>query len=349
MRISGDTRGAAEGGLVVRGLTTLFPSRFGPLTAVDGVDLDLAPGEILGLVGESGSGKSVTLRSLLRLVHPPGRVAGEVLWNGRDLLALREADLKRVRGREIATIFQEPMTALNPVLTVGRQIDESLRAHTGLDAAGRRARAVELLDLVGIPAPATRLGDYPHQFSGGMRQRAMIAIALAGEPRLLLADEPTTALDVTIQDQILKLILGLRDRLGMGVILVTHDLGVVAQSCDRVAVMYAGRIVESGAVAEVFADPRHAYTRGLLGSVPRAGGERRPLLSIDGTPPGLADRPPGCAFNPRCGLATDLCRRETPAMQSVGPGRLVACWHHEAVAAAGLGEPAASPGERLDA
>ena len=345
MRLSDDSRGPLDGGLVVRGLTTLFPSRSGPLIAVDGVDLDLAPGEILGLVGESGSGKSVTLRSLLRLVHPPGRIAGQVLWKGRDLLALREADLKRVRGREIATIFQEPMTALNPVLTVGRQIDESLRAHTELDAGGRHKRAVELLDLVGIPAPSTRLDDYPHQFSGGMRQRAMIAIALAAEPRLLLADEPTTALDVTIQDQILKLILGLRTRLGMGVILVTHDLGVVAQSCDRVAVMYAGRIVESGAVAAVFSEPRHAYTRGLLGSVPRAGGERRPLLSIDGTPPGLADRPPGCAFNPRCRFATDVCRTEKPPLETVAPGRLAACWHHEAVAAAGLGAPAVSSHE----
>ena len=333
----------APGSLAVRNLTTLFASPSGPLTAVDGVDLDLAPGEILGLVGESGSGKSVTLRSLLRLVHPPGRVAGEVLWGGRDLLRLGERDLRRVRGREIATVFQEPMTALNPVLTVGRQIDESLRAHTALDARGRRARAVDLLDLVGIPAPATRLGDYPHQFSGGMRQRAMIAIALAGEPKLLLADEPTTALDVTIQDQILKLILALRARLGMGVILVTHDLGVVAQSCDRVAVMYAGRIVETGPVAALFAAPRHAYTRGLIGSVPRAGGERRPLLSIEGTPPGLGARPAGCAFHPRCGFATDLCRREVPPLAAVAleavPGREAACWHHEAVAAAGLDAP----------
>ena len=345
-----DTR---PGALAVRGLRTVFASPTGPLTAVDGVDLDLAPGEILGLVGESGSGKSVTLRSLLRLVHPPGRIAGEVLWGGRDLLGLRPGELRRVRGREIATVFQEPMTALNPVLTVGRQIDESLRAHTGLDARGRRARGVDLLDLVGIPAPATRLADYPHQFSGGMRQRAMIAIALAGEPRLLLADEPTTALDVTIQDQILKLILALRARLGMGVILVTHDLGVVAQSCDRVAVMYAGRIVETGPVAALFAEPRHAYTRGLIGSVPRAGGERRPLLSIDGTPPGLGARPAGCAFHPRCGFATDACRREAPPLAAVAlgreapgreaPGREAACWHHAAVAAAGIEAPVPEP------
>ena len=338
--------GATPGSLAVRNLTAVFASPSGPLAAVEAVDLDLAPGEILGLVGESGSGKSVTLRALMRLVHPPGRVAGAVLWGGRDILKLGEADLRRVRGREIATVFQEPMTALNPVLTVGRQIDESLRAHTALDARGRRARAVELLDLVGIPAPATRLADYPHQFSGGMRQRAMIAIALAGEPKLLLADEPTTALDVTIQDQVLKLILALRARLGMGVILVTHDLGVVAQSCDRVAVMYAGRIVETGPVAALFAAPRHAYTRGLIGSVPRAGGERRPLLSIDGTPPGLGARPAGCAFHTRCGFATDLCRREVPPLADVpspAAGRKAACWHHAAVAAAGLDAPSPAP------
>ena len=320
--------------LSVRGLSTVFPSPQGMLTAVDGVDFDLAPGEILGLVGESGSGKSVTLRSILRLVHAPGRVTGQVLWGGRDLLALGESEFRKLRGREIATVFQEPMTALNPVLTIGRQIDESLRAHTRLDRRARRARAIELLDLVGIPAPGTRLGDFPHQFSGGMRQRAMIAVALAGEPELLLADEPTTALDVTIQDQILKLLLGLRARTGMGMVLVTHDLGVVAQSCDRVAVMYAGRIAESGPVAAVFAEPRHAYTRGLIASVPRAGTERRPLLSIEGTPPGLGERPSGCAFHPRCGFATDICRTAAPPMENVAPDRLSACWNHAAVAAA---------------
>ena len=328
-------RASRENALSVRGLTTRFPGPRGPLIAVESVDLDLASGEILGLVGESGSGKSVTLRSLLRLVRAPSEVEGRVAWHGRDLLALPERELRRVRGREIAMIFQEPMTALNPVLTVGRQIDETLRAHTALGARERRARAIELLDLVGIPEPGARLADYPHQFSGGMRQRAMIAIALGGEPRLLLADEPTTALDVTIQDQILRLILDLRDRLGMGVILVTHDLGVVAQTCDRVAVMYAGRIVESGTVAAVFAHPRHAYTRGLLGSVPRGGTERQPLLSIEGTPPSLGAMPPGCAFNPRCSFATELCRREIPPLDVVAPGQIAACWHHAAVAAAG--------------
>ena len=326
---------ALPNSLAVRGLTTRFPSAMGPLVAVDDVDFDLAPGEVLGLVGESGSGKSVTLRSLLRLVRPPVTVEGRVLWGERDLLTLPDRELRRLRGGEIAMIFQEPMTALNPVLTVGRQIDEALVAHTKLGRRERHARAVELLDLVGIPAPTTRLGDFPHQFSGGMRQRAMIAIALAGEPRLLLADEPTTALDVTIQDQILRLLLSLRDRLGMGVVLVTHDLGVVAQVCDRVAVMYAGRIVESGPVAAVFAEPHHAYTRGLLGSVPRGGAERQPLLSIEGTPPSLAHMPPGCAFHPRCSFATEVCRRDRPELAPVGLGRLAACWHAEAVARAG--------------
>ena len=327
------------GGLRVRGLTTRFPTPAGVVTAVDRVDLDLPPGGVLGLVGESGSGKSVTLRSLLRLVRPPSTTTGEVIWNGRDLLRLTDKQLRKVRGREIATIFQEPTAALNPVLSVGSQLDESLRAHTGLDARARRSRAIELLDLVGIPAPASRLEGYPHQFSGGMRQRAMIAIALAGEPRLLLADEPTTALDVTIQDQILKLILNLRDRLGMGVILVTHDLGVVAQTCDAVAVMYAGRLVETAPVAALFARPRHPYTRGLLGSVPRAGTARVPLPSIEGTPPSLAAMPPGCAFQPRCSFRTDRCRAESPPLGEVEPGRRAACWHYEAVAGAGVSAP----------
>jgi oligopeptide/dipeptide ABC transporter ATP-binding protein len=276
---------SAETGLMVRKLTTTFQTPRGLAQAVDGVDLDIAPGEVVGLVGESGSGKSITLRSILRLVREPGHVTGGVEWNGRDLMAMGERELRRVRGAEIAMIFQEPMTALNPVLPVGLQIEENLRAHTNMDAAARRARALELMDVVGIPAAARRLGEYPHQFSGGMRQRVMIAIALASSPKLLLADEPTTALDVTIQDQILKLILDLRDRFGMSVLFVTHDLGVIAATCDRMAVMYAGRIVETGTVAAVFAEPHHPYTRGLLGSVPRAGSERSMLLSIDGTPP----------------------------------------------------------------
>jgi peptide/nickel transport system ATP-binding protein/oligopeptide transport system ATP-binding protein len=232
-------------------------------------------------------------------------------------------------------IFQEPMTALNPVLPVRLQIDESLKAHTALSARDRTRRAVELLDLVGIPAAAARLDNYPHQFSGGMRQRAMIAIALASEPKLLLADEPTTALDVTIQDQILRLLLDLRDRLGMGMILVTHDLGVVAETCDRMAVMYAGRIVEMSAVAEAFAEPRHAYTLGLLRSVPQVGGARKPLQSIEGAPPAMLSMPGGCPFNPRCGFVTAICRSERPVLSPVAMNHAAACFHHDQVAAQG--------------
>ncbi len=326
---------APEPALSVRNLTTTFMTAQGPLTAVDHVGFDVMPGEVLGLVGESGSGKSVTLRSIMRLVHKPGVVSGSVLWGGRDLMKISDRDLRKVRGGEIAMIFQEPMSALNPVLTVGLQIEENLKAHTPLDRAGRERRARELMDLVGIPEAARRLQDYPHQFSGGMRQRVMIAISLASNPKLLLADEPTTALDVTIQDQILKLILELKRELGMSVLFVTHDLGVVAATCDRLAVMYAGRIVEAGPVRAVFHEPRHAYTRGLLGSVPRSGAERTMLLSIEGTPPSLANIPDGCAFNPRCSFATDICRTDVPALIEIAPTRLVACHHNDRVAAAG--------------
>jgi peptide/nickel transport system ATP-binding protein len=321
--------------LEVRNLTITFDLGAGRLIAVNGVDLDVMPGEVVGLVGESGSGKSVTLRSILRLIRAPGIVSGRVLWHGRDILAMSEEELRRVRGREIAMIFQEPMTALNPVLPVGLQIEENLKAHTELDARARKARARELMDMVGIPAAGRRLADYPHQFSGGMRQRAMIAIALASDPKLLLADEPTTALDVTIQDQILKLILDMRDRFQMSVVLVTHDLGVVADTCDRMAVMYAGRLVETGRVTDVFAEPHHAYTRGLLGSLPRTGSERKMLFAIEGTPPSFTAIPPGCAFNPRCSFATDICRLEPPQLDETAPARRVACHHHRAVAAAG--------------
>ncbi len=300
---------------------------------VDGVSLQVGAGEVLGLVGESGSGKSLTLRSIVRLLRPPLQLAGEVRWRGANLLELPERQLNAIRGREIAVIFQEPMTALNPVLTVGEQIRESLHAHGGLDGPACRKRAIELLDHVGIPAARSRVDDYPHQFSGGMRQRAMIAIALAAEPKLLLADEPTTALDVTIQDQILKLILRLKAELGMSVVLVTHDLGVIAQSCDRVAVMYAGRIVEQAPVALLLREPRHAYTRGLLDSVPLAGNARRPLRPIAGAPPAPGDRPPGCSFAPRCGYETEHCHRAPPPLIEVGRDHLSACLHHARVAA----------------
>jgi len=326
---------APEAALSVRDLTTTFMTASGPVTAVDHVGFDVMPGEVLGLVGESGSGKSVTLRAIMRLVHKPGVVTGDVFWRGRNLMKMADRDLRKVRGGEIAMIFQEPMSALNPVLTVGLQIEENLRAHTQLDGTGRQKRARELMDLVGIPEAASRLSDYPHQFSGGMRQRVMIAISLASNPQLLLADEPTTALDVTIQDQILKLILELKRELGMSVVFVTHDLGVVAATCDRLAVMYAGRIVETGPVAAVFAEPHHAYTRGLLGSVPQSGTERTMLLSIEGTPPSLAAIPSGCAFNPRCSFATDVCRSVVPELLAIAPARAVACHHHDKVAAAG--------------
>jgi peptide/nickel transport system ATP-binding protein/oligopeptide transport system ATP-binding protein len=318
--------------LSVRGLRVAFGTPRHELVAVDGVDFDVRPGEVLGIAGESGSGKSMTLRAILRLVRPPGRVSGQVLWRGRDVMGMSDPEVRGVRGGEIAMIFQEPMSALNPVLTVGAQIRENLEEHTDLDGAGRQARAVELLDLVGIPAAKSRIEDYPHQFSGGMRQRAMIAIALASEPRLLLADEPTTALDVTIQDQILKLILRLRRDLNMSVVLVTHDLGVIAQTCDRLAVMYAGRVAEAGPVAEIFERPRHAYTLGLLNSVPRGGALRQPLNSIAGQPPSLADRPSGCAFAPRCPFVVAACNAAPPPLAGIAPMHETACIEHRKVA-----------------
>ncbi|OYU37697.1 MAG: methionine ABC transporter ATP-binding protein [Pseudorhodobacter sp. PARRP1] len=323
--------------LDVRNLTTRFAGPSGALVAVNDVSFSLGEREILGLVGESGSGKSVTLRSLIRLLPSMAGQSGEVIWQGRDILNMSPKDLKAVRGGQISMIFQEPTTALNPVLPIGLQIDENLRAHTKLTHRERLIRARELMDLVGIPEAARRLSEYPHQFSGGMKQRAMIAIALASNPRLLLADEPTTALDVTIQDQILKLILDLRDELAMSVIFVTHDLGVVAATCDRMAVMYAGRIVETGTVADVFAQPMHAYTRGLLGSVPRVGTERSPLMSIEGTPPSLSAIPQGCAFHPRCDFATEICRATQPDTKMLAAEHQVAC--HNSLAVVKTGSP----------
>ena len=317
--------------LEVRDLRVRFATAKGSAAAVDGASFDIRRREVLGIVGESGSGKSVTLRSILRLSAIGGEVSGSVIWADRDLMSLSEREMRTIRGREISMIFQEPMTALNPVLTVGEQIRDNLEEHTTFNAEQRRQRAVELLELVGIADPDKRIHDYPHEFSGGMRQRVMIAIALASRPKLLLADEPTTALDVTIQDQVLKLILRLRDELDMGVILVTHDLGVVAQTCDRVVVMYAGRVVESGPVVDVFARPQHAYTLGLLNSVPLAHKSKKALQPIPGTPPDIGDRPPGCPFAPRCSLATDECDSQPP-MKQVSENHRAACWHHEKVA-----------------
>jgi oligopeptide transport system ATP-binding protein len=318
--------------LDVRNLTTRFFTSAGAVHAVDGVSFSLAAGEAIGLVGESGCGKSVTALSIMRLVpSPPGRVvAGEVLFDGRDLLKLSDAELRRVRGGEVAMIFQDPMTSLNPVLPIGLQIAESLELHKGVGRAAARRRAGELLDLVGIPSASRRLDDYPHQFSGGMRQRVMIAMAISCEPKLLIADEPTTALDVTIQAQILDLLRRLRSQLGMALILITHDLGVVAGICDRVHVMYAGKIVEAAPVDDAFADPRHPYTLGLLGSIPRID---RPfgakLTPIEGMPPDLIDDSGGCAFAPRCLYCVERSLREAPPLLPV-PGSEVdhraACW-----------------------
>ena len=315
--------------LAVRNLRTTFSTSRGPLQAVNDVSFEVYPGEVLGIVGESGSGKSVTLRSILRLLRPPTKLTGEVQWLDENLLKVSPKRLRKVSGGEISIIFQEPMTALNPVLTVGEQILESLAEHEQLSKKAARDRAEELLSLVGIPSPRERLRDYAHQFSGGMRQRAMIAIALASNPRLLLADEPTTALDVTIQDQILKLLLGLKDQLGMSVVIVTHDLGVVAQTCDRVAVMYAGRIVETAPVTALLRTPRHAYTLGLLRSLPGEGSRRQPLAPIPGAPPNLLELPDGCAFAPRCPYASGACRAGVPPLVEVAPGQLSACIHHD--------------------
>jgi oligopeptide/dipeptide ABC transporter ATP-binding protein len=314
--------------LEIRGLRVTFRTPRGAFPAVDGVDLELREGETLGLVGESGCGKSVTALSILRLLpEPPAKIeSGEVTFGGRDLLRLPEEELRRLRGNRISMIFQEPMTSLNPVFTVGNQIDEALRVHTDMDRAARRERVVELLDLVGIPEPERRRSEYPHQLSGGMRQRVMIAMALACDPAVLIADEPTTALDVTIQAQILELIEGLQRRFRMAVLLITHDLGVVAQSAERVAVLYAGRVVETGSVREIFRAPRHPYTAGLLASMPGGRVERGGRLQvIPGMVPDLVELPAGCRFRERCPRALERCASIDPKLERLGPDRQVAC------------------------
>ncbi|MES0813114.1 ABC transporter ATP-binding protein [Roseibium sp. SCPC15] len=313
--------------LEVSGLCTTFGGGQASIPAVRDVSFCVNKGEVLGLVGESGSGKSVTLRSILGLSRRYGTTTGSVQWRGQNIVETPEAQMRKIRGGEIAMIFQEPMTSLNPLLTVGLQIDETLKAHTDMSASERKKRAIEMLDVVGIPAAASRLGEYPHQFSGGMRQRVMIAIALAARPKMLLADEPTTALDVTIQAQILDLILSLAQDFDMGVILVTHDLGVVAQTCDQVAVMYAGRIVEQGAVRSVLRAPQHPYTVGLMRSVPENVPPRTPLYSIPGTPPSLLSLPAGCAFAARCTHKSEICETSRPDLVGAGTGRSVACFN----------------------
>ena len=319
--------------LRVHDLKTHFHTRDGVVRAVDGVSFDVMPGETLAIVGESGCGKSVTAMSILRLLPmPPARIAGgRIEFEGRNLLDLSEPEMRKVRGNAISMIFQEPMTSLNPVLTIGRQISEALVLHRGMTEKAALVRAAEMLRKVRIPEAERRLAQYPHELSGGMRQRVMIAMALACGPRLLIADEPTTALDVTIQAQILELMHELRDETGASVILITHDLGVVAEIADRVVVMYAGRKVEEAPIEELFAAPRHPYTRGLLGSMPHLGdsvnetGKR--LVEIPGMVPSLKDPAPGCLFAPRCTNATERCAREAPALELHAPGHWAACWN----------------------
>ena len=315
--------------LQVRDLKTYFYTDAGVVRAVDGVSYDLKEGETLGLVGESGCGKSVSALSILRLIaNPPGKiVGGEIFFEGKDLLKISEEEIRNIRGNHIAMIFQEPMTSLNPVLTIGLQIGEALELHRNMNKKEAREEILRLLRMVGIPDPERRINDYPHQFSGGMRQRVMIAMALSCNPKLLIADEPTTAVDVTIQAQLLEVVKELTSRLGTAVMLITHNLGVVARHVNRMAVMYAGRIVEQGSAAEVYAHPRHPYTIGLLASVPRLDKPRKErLVPIDGQPPNLILLPPGCSFMPRCSHRMEICSKERPELRALGDGHLTACW-----------------------
>jgi oligopeptide/dipeptide ABC transporter ATP-binding protein len=312
--------------LEIRNLTTRFSTRQGDLTAVDGINLTVRSGETVCLVGESGCGKSVAALSVMRLIPiPPGRVTGEIFFQGEDLLKLPGSRMREIRGNRISMIFQEPMSSLNPVFTVGRQIEEVLRKHRGMRRSEAIAEAAKMLGLVGIPDPCSRISDYPHQLSGGMLQRVMIAIALSCRPRLMIADEPTTALDVTIQAQILELIRKLREEVGMAVLFITHDLGVVAEIARKVAVMYAGRIVEQAEVGELFARPLHPYTVGLFRSLPKIGGIGNRLTPIPGSVPSLIGLPPGCAFYDRCARARPLCRETPPPWEETFPGHFSRC------------------------
>ncbi len=316
--------------LDVHGLSVQFPTRRGVLTAVDRVSFSIGPGEVLGVVGESGAGKSITGLAVIGLLEPPGRIAaGEVCLEGRRIDNLRHEELRRIRGRKIGVIFQDPLTSLNPLYTIGQQLEETILTHLPLGKTAARERALSLLREVGIPAPEARYGNYPHHFSGGMRQRVVIALALAAEPRLLIADEPTTALDVSIQAQIIALLKRLAGERGAAVMLITHDMGVIAETAQRVAVMYAGRIVEIGPVREVIHAPRHPYTVGLMGSIPKIGLRQDRLLQIDGSMPRLNAIPPGCAFNPRCPRRFERCVVERPDLLSAGASR-AACWLHAA-------------------
>ncbi len=323
--------------LQIKDLRTSFFTDDGVVRAVDGVTYDVEEGETLGLVGESGCGKSVSALSILRLIpSPPGKiVGGEVIFEGEDLLKVDENEIRHIRGNQIAMVFQEPMTSLNPVLTIGRQLTEALELHMKMDSSAAMQRAIQLLEMVGISDAEARVGDYPHQFSGGMRQRVMIAMALSCNPKLLLADEPTTALDVTIQAQVLEILARLSRELGTAIVIITHNLGVVARYADRVNVMYAGRIVETAAATTLYEQPRHPYTVGLLRSVPRLDQTRKTKLEvIEGVPPDLINIPQGCSFYPRCTFRTDQCKEEAPQLMQVEEKHQAACWEWQAVAEA---------------
>lgn len=316
--------------LQVRELCVEFPTRHGVLKALDKVSFDIAPGEILGVVGESGAGKSLTGAALIGLLEPPGRVSGgEIVFEGERIDNLPAEAMRKLRGKKIGAIFQDPLTSLNPLFTVGQQLIQTIRTHLPLNEAQARTRAIELLKQTGIPAPESRIDQYPHQFSGGMRQRVVIALALAGEPKLIVADEPTTALDVSIQAQIIQLLKRVCRQHGAAVMLVTHDMGVIAETCDRVAVMYAGRVVEIGPVDRVIHAPAHPYTIGLMGSIPAMDEDRERLQQIDGAMPRLNAMPGGCAFHPRCPHALEHCRSDKPELVEVGATR-AACWLHTA-------------------
>jgi len=312
--------------LEVRNLRVEFPTRRGTLVAVDDVSFDVAPGEVLGVVGESGAGKSLTGAAIIGLLEPPGRIAGgEIRLEGRRIDNLPPHEMRRIRGRRIGTVFQDPLTSLNPLYTIGDQLTETILTHTALSRAKARERAVVLLGEVGIPAPGRRIDHYPHQFSGGMRQRVVIALALCAQPQLVIADEPTTALDVSIQAQIIALLKRLCRDQGAAVVLITHDMGVIAETADRVAVMYAGRIAEIGPVREVIHGASHPYTAGLMSAIPKLGESRDQLAQIDGSMPRLNAIPTGCAFHPRCGQAFDRCREQRPDLRNSGPSQ-AACW-----------------------
>lgn len=317
--------------LEVKNLKTHFYTEDGAVPAVNGVDFSLKPGQTLGIVGESGCGKSITSMSIMRLIPtPPGKIVdGEIIFDDKNILELSEAEMRKIRGNDIAMIFQEPMTSLNPVFTIGSQIMEAIMLHQNMDKKAAREKCIEMLKLVGIPRADEVLDDYPHQFSGGMRQRAMIAMALSCNPKLLIADEPTTALDVTIQAQIIELMKELKEKLNTAIMLITHDLGVVAEMADHVIVMYAGRVVEEANVIDLFKDPKHPYTVGLMNSKPNLEGNAKRLEVIPGSVPNPLAMPQGCSFHPRCSHAMEICKKEVPNLESIGTGRKVRCWLYD--------------------